>query len=182
MKLSRNGERVLTDKIIEGPAYYCGDYIDTDVMSPGRYDPIEGKEELAAIALIDHPGLAPFVNKEKNRTDFPIIIAGREFGCGSSRETAPLALYHAGTRIIIAKSFARIFYRNCINMGGIYPIKLDHSFDAQILNKVLKVDIEKRKIFVGSQILDFPSFGPLEEIVKSGGLAKYTLKMIREKQ
>ena len=162
--------------IIKGHVYYCNDYTDTDVMAPGRYDPIEGIENLAKIALIDYKGPAPFINKDNNRSDYSIIVAGREFGCGSSRETATLALLHSGVKVIIAKSFARIFYRNCINMGGLYPIVLDHHFDKEIFNKEMTIDTQKRIIQTGTTILDYPDFGPLQEIVESGGLAQYTLK------
>src|ERR1700736_6529069 len=105
------------DKSVNGKAYYCGDYVNTDLMAPGRFEPIESKEQLARIALIDYQGAVPFVNEKTGRSDYSVIIAGKEFGCGSSRETAPLALSLAGVQIVIAQSFGNIFFRNCINMG-----------------------------------------------------------------
>ena len=82
---------------IQGKAYYCGDYVNTDVMSPGRFEPYDGPEHLASIALIDYesPSGIPFVRPGEKRSDYTVIVAGTEFGCGSSRET-PQALHHAG--------------------------------------------------------------------------------------
>ncbi len=92
----------------KGKAYCCGDFVNTDVMSPGRFEPYESNEQLARIALIDYEGPTPFVNPGRgDRSDYTVIIAGKEFGCGSSRETAPQALAYAGARVVIARSFAR---------------------------------------------------------------------------
>ncbi|PIP63356.1 3-isopropylmalate dehydratase [Candidatus Roizmanbacteria bacterium CG_4_9_14_3_um_filter_33_18] len=89
-----------------------GNNINTDLITPGRYNITTDAKELAKIAFIEHrPNFAKTVKKD----DF--IIAGNNFGCGSSRETAVTALKACGIKAIIAKSFARIFYRNCINQG-----------------------------------------------------------------
>jgi 3-isopropylmalate/(R)-2-methylmalate dehydratase small subunit len=89
-----------------------GDNINTDLITPGRYNQTTDPAELANICFIEHrPDFAPKVKAG----DF--VVAGRNFGCGSSRETAVTALRHTGIEAILAKSFARIFYRNCMNQG-----------------------------------------------------------------
>lgn len=159
--------------IISGKAYYCGDYVDTDVMSPGRFEPYEGPEQLARIALIDHVSPVPFVDPATGRSPFRIIVAGEELGCGSSRETAPQALHYAGARVVIARSFARIFFRNCVNMGLLLPIRCPHPFDEAILGQELTVDTEARVVTWAGGRLSYPDLGPLEKIVAAGGLTPY---------
>src|SRR5688572_18849471 len=110
---TRNAGCDLDERVIEGTAFYCGDFVDTDAMSPGRFEPYEGEQQLARIALIDYVSPVPFVDPATGRSPYTVIFAGEEFGCGSSRETAPQALHYAGARVVIARSFARIFYRNC---------------------------------------------------------------------
>ena len=95
-----------------GRAMKYGDDVNTDAIIPGKYLTLTDPKELAKYAM---DGLDPsFSKKVKEKS---IIVAGRNFGCGSSREQAPLALKHAGVKCIIAESFARIFYRNAINVG-----------------------------------------------------------------
>lgn len=158
---------------IKGKVFYCKDYTDTDVIAPGRYDPIEGDEALAKIALIDYPSDSKFYNQKTKKSDYSIIIAGKDFGCGSSRETAPLALYAAGVRAIIAKSFARIFFRNCINMGGLIPIVLDHNFDFDVQNEHATINYQERKITFKKENYFFDDLGELNKILEAGGLSNY---------
>lgn len=98
--------------ILKGRVVKLGDNIDTDVILPGKYLTLVEPEDLAQHAL---EGLDPNFS-EKARSGV-IIIAGENFGCGSSREHAPIALKYAGVQGIIAKSFARIFFRNALNVG-----------------------------------------------------------------
>ncbi|MBQ6396924.1 MAG: 3-isopropylmalate dehydratase small subunit [Oscillospiraceae bacterium] len=101
-------ETILSCKILDR----LGDHIDTDVMTPGKYLTSYTPEHLGSICLIDlDPGF-----RERMRPG-GILLAGVNFGCGSSRETAPIALKAAGVRLVIAKEFARIFYRNALNIG-----------------------------------------------------------------
>lgn len=98
--------------IISGKAVKFGDNVDTDVILPAKYMTFIDPNELARHAM---EGLDPtFVAKAKSGV---ILVAGKNFGCGSSREQAPLALKYAGVRCVLAGSFARIFYRNAINIG-----------------------------------------------------------------
>lgn len=96
----------------EGRVWKFGDHVDTDLILPARYLNISRIEELAKNCFADLR--ADFTRKAKQGD---IVVAGENFGCGSSREHAPLALKGVGISIIIAKSFARIFYRNAINIG-----------------------------------------------------------------
>lgn len=98
--------------ILRGRVHKYGDHVDTDVIIPARYLVTTDPKELAAHAMEDlDPGFARRVQPGD------VIVAGRNFGCGSSREHAPLALKAAGVSCIVAVSFARIFYRNALNIG-----------------------------------------------------------------
>jgi 3-isopropylmalate/(R)-2-methylmalate dehydratase small subunit len=103
-----------------------GNSINTDLITPGRYNTTTDKRELARIAFIEH---RPEFAREVKKGD--IIVAGRNFGCGSSRETAVTALLECGIEAIIAPSFARIFYRNAIN-SGLLLIVADEGFLSRI--------------------------------------------------
>lgn len=162
---------------IVGPIFWCGDYVNTDVMAPGRFEPIEGVENLARIAMIDYESPVPFINQKTNRSDFRVIVAGRDFGCGSSRETATLGIFYAGVKVIIAKSFGRIFYRNCVNTG-IYPLVIPHEIGIESFGKEGIVDIEGLKCSLNGFVYNFSSLGPLHEIIQAGGLSEYTRRKI----
>lgn len=164
----------MNERIIRGKPYYCGDFVNTDVMSPGRFEPYESDEQLARIALIDYESEVPFVDPNTGRSPYEIIVAGEEFGCGSSRETAPQALSYAGARVVVAKSFARIFFRNCVNMGLLLPIAIPHTFGDWVRQHEVTVDLEARTVTCRDDRFSFPDFGPLEGIVAAGGLTNYT--------
>ncbi|MCX6770447.1 MAG: 3-isopropylmalate dehydratase [Candidatus Micrarchaeota archaeon] len=99
-----------------------GNAINTDLITPGRYNITTDRRELAKVAFIEH---RPEFAREVKKGDF--IVAGRNFGCGSSRETAVTALLECGVAAIIAPSFARIFYRNAIN-NGLLLVTADEAF------------------------------------------------------
>ena len=120
---------------IRGKAIRYGDDVNTDLIIPGKYLTITDSEELAKHAM---EGLdLDFSRKVRERS---IIVAGRNFGCGSSREQAPLALKYSGVKCIVAESFARIFYRNTINIG--LPV-LECEGISEIVNEgdELKIDL-----------------------------------------
>src|ERR1700733_14573728 len=108
--------------VISGPAYVVQDNIDTDQIIPAQYLTLvptipEEYEKLGGFALIGLPDdLYPvkFVNPGETKTPYQIVIGGRNFGCGSSREHAPIALGASGVQAVIAQSFARIFFRNSV--------------------------------------------------------------------
>ena len=121
---------------------YEQDNIDTDVIIPGTYLKIHDYNELATHAM---EGLDPeFPSKVK---DGDFIVAGKNFGCGSSREHAPIALSTCGIKAVIATSFARIFYRNSVDGAFLLPIEVDDETYRKIANSdQLEINIEKNEI------------------------------------
>ena len=115
--------------VYEGAVYVVKDNIDTDQIIPAQYLNLvptipEEYKKLGSFALIGLPEelyLDRYVKEGQLNSDYPIVIAGRNFGCGSSREHAPIALGSAGCKVVLAESFARIFFRNCVATGELYP-------------------------------------------------------------
>ena len=156
--------------MITGKAVRFGDNVDTDVIIPGKYLTLTDPVELAKHAM---EGLDPtFTRKIRSGA---IIVAGRNFGCGSSREQAPLALKHAGVRCVLAESFARIFYRNSINIG--LPVLECHGISGNVEEgDELAVDLEKGVVKNRSknstlQATQLPAF--ILEILSDGGLIEH---------
>src|SRR5258708_11015827 len=116
-------------KVVTSPVYVVGDNIDTDQIIPAQYliivPPIlEEYEKLGSYAMVGLPDeLYPdrFIAEGRTESDFKIVIAGKNFGCGSSREHAPIALGAAGVEAVVAESYARIFFRNSVVTGELYP-------------------------------------------------------------
>ncbi len=109
---------------LKGHIFRYGDNIDTDIICPGRFLELNDPKEIAAHAMA---GIDPDFPKQVKAGD--IIVAGHNFGCGSSREHAAMALKASGIKAVVAKSFGRIFYRNCINLGLIALVCPD-AYDA----------------------------------------------------
>jgi len=155
---------------VRGFAIKLGDDIDTDVILPGKYLVLTDPNELAKHAL---EGLDPSFPKRLRIGT--IIIAGKNFGCGSSREHAPIALKYAGVRAIIAKSFARIFYRNAINVG--LPIaECRNIYDITENGDIIELDIEKGIVRNITKNAEFNIPRPPElvlNILRCGGLVRY---------
>ena len=155
---------------IRGRAWKFGDSIDTDVILPGKYLTLTEPKELAQHAM---EGLDPEFSRRVQPGD--IIVAGRNFGCGSSREHAPLALKHAGVGAVVAKSFARIFFRNAVNIG--LPVVIcPEAYEAVEQGDQLEVDLEGgvlRNLTKGVELKFTPLPGFLLEILSSGGLIPY---------
>lgn len=157
--------------ILKGNVWKFPDNIDTDVIIPARYLNTFNPAELASHCMEDYD--RNFM-KKVNAGD--IIVAGENFGCGSSREHAPIVIKAAGISCVIAKSFARIFYRNAINIG--LPIfDSVEVFEKTEQGDTLEIQPEKgiinnvtRKIKF--QINPVPAF--IQEIIKAGGLVEYT--------
>ncbi|MDD1752583.1 MAG: 3-isopropylmalate dehydratase small subunit [Methanotrichaceae archaeon] len=160
-----------------GRAWKFGDDIDTDAIIPGRYLVINDPQELAKHLF---EGIRPDMATHVNQGD--IVVAGENFGCGSSREHAPLALKGAGISAIIAKSFARIFFRNAINTG--LPLF--------ICSEIARIsDGDSLEIDMGRGVIhnlandDFYKTTPLPtflmSIVEAGGLVEYTKRLLAAK-
>ncbi|MCU0520562.1 MAG: 3-isopropylmalate dehydratase small subunit [Anaerolineae bacterium] len=157
--------------VLAGRAWKYGDNIDTDAIIPARYLNMSTPEELAQHCMEDvDPGFAGAV-----RTG-DIIVGGVNFGCGSSREHAPLAIKGAGVSCVIADSFARIFYRNAINVG--LPILVCPAAAHDAANgDMLTVDLQAGQITNNRsglvyQTAPFPPF--IMKIIEAGGLVPYT--------
>lgn len=151
---------------------YDKDNIDTDVILPGPYLKIHDHDELSKHAM---EGIDNDFSKKVSKGDF--ILAGNNFGCGSSREHAPIALSHSGISAVLAPSFARIFYRNCVDGGYLLPLEIETSTLEQISdNDMLEIDIEKNQIHDATNGKNFSisPFPPLiKKIIDSGGLMYY---------
>lgn len=155
----------------EGKAFKYGRDIDTDVIIPARYLTSSDPEHLASHCLEDLD--ATFVDRVKPGD---IIVAEENFGCGSSREHAPIAIKAAGVSVVIAKSFARIFYRNAINIG--LPImECPEAVDAISDGDTVSVDADTGEIRdeTTGQVFQAQPFPPfLQEIIEAGGLINRT--------
>jgi 3-isopropylmalate/(R)-2-methylmalate dehydratase small subunit len=155
---------------MKGQAWKFGNNIDTDLIIPARYLTTSDPQELAKHAMEDAD--PKWINKMK-KGDF--IVAGENFGCGSSREHAPIAIKTAGVSAVIAKSFARIFYRNAINIG--LPILESKEAAGEIKQgdqievNLAKGEIKNLTTKLIYQAQPFPEF--MQKIIKAGGLIKY---------
>ncbi|HBT50123.1 MAG: 3-isopropylmalate dehydratase small subunit [Caldanaerobacter subterraneus] len=161
---------------MQGKAIKYGDNIDTDVIIPARFLNTSDPKELAQHCMEDLD--KEFKNKVK---EGDILVVGENFGCGSSREHAPLAIKASGISCIIAKSFARIFYRNAINIG--LPIlESREAVDGIEEGDIVSVDVDNgiiRNVTKGTEFKaqPFPEF--IKEIMKYGGLINYVREKVR---
>ncbi len=186
--------------MIEGSVWTCGDHIDTDAIIPARCLNVSTEKELAlhcmegvdpafasmaasrgdasagAVSPPPAPGGSAIRRSASEGDTSLVIVAGENFGCGSSREHAPLAIKGAGVSCVIAKSFARIFYRNAINIG--LPIlACPDAVEGTRAGDRLRIDLRAGKIAnldTGRtyQTSPFPSF--IMDIIAAGGLVEYT--------
>lgn len=150
-----------------------GDNINTDLITPGRYNITTDPVEMAKIAFIEY---RPEFAKKVRQDDF--LIAGSNFGCGSSRETAVIALKYCGLKAIIAKSFSRIFYRNCLNQGllaiyaDIVAIKAKDVLVLDLKNCRLEntTNKTKQKIHIPKFILTLYHAGGIITFIQKNGI------------
>lgn len=166
---------------------FKNDDINTDLIFPGKYtyDPLQ-PEEQAKCAMEDYD---PEFVKKVRKSD--IIITGKNFGCGSSREQAVTCLKFAGIDAIVAKSFARLFYRNAINSALAVvecPEVVDAVFrqnssqGAKLSDFVMDIDLSEGKIQLGSQEYSFPPWDKQAMLIfKSGGLVEYTKQRLKKR-
>jgi 3-isopropylmalate/(R)-2-methylmalate dehydratase small subunit len=170
--------------VFSGPVYVVRDNIDTDQIIPAQYLTLvptipDEYEKLGGYALCGLPdSLYPlrFVKDGQLDSEYPIIIAGRNFGCGSSREHAPIALGSAGSRVVLAESFARIFFRNCVATGELYPCESkDRLCDVFKTGDVVTVDLDALTVTARStgKIYSFKPLGDVRPVVDAGGLFNF---------
>ena len=155
--------------IFNGKAIKYGDNVDTDVIIPARYLNTIDQKELASHCMEDID--KDFVNKVQ---DGDIIIGGFNFGCGSSREHAPIAIKASGISLVIARSFARIFYRNSINIG-LAILECDEAVDGIAEGNKVEADLDNGVIYNRTtgksfKTQPFPEF--IQKIIANGGLVK----------
>ena len=156
-----------------GTSIKYGDNVDTDVIIPARYLNTIDKKELASHCMED-------IDKEftKKVKVGDIMIAGNNFGCGSSREHAPIAIKESGISVVIAKSFARIFYRNSINIG-LAIVECEEAVDGISEGDLVEADLDEGVIYNKTtgksfKTQPFPAF--IQEIIQNGGLVSSVQK------
>ena len=174
------------EKKIIGKAYILGDNIDTDQIIPAEHlvystsDPEElkkyGHYALSSVP-IEKAGLPDggksFINGDNYQSEYNIVIGGTNFGCGSSREHAPLALQVAGVKVVIAESYARIFYRNSVDGGFVIPYECSIKLNDKIkTGDTIEIDIDANiiKNHSDGKSYNLNPLGDVFEIVEAGGL------------
>jgi 3-isopropylmalate/(R)-2-methylmalate dehydratase small subunit len=174
---------------ITGKAYVLGDDIDTDQIIPAEYlvynpsDPQErayfGMYAMAGVP-IDKAGLPeghqPFVEEGQFKSPYRIVIGGKNFGCGSSREHAPLAIAEAGAPLVVAEYYARIFYRNSVNGGYLMPAECDDRLCEHIrTGDELEADIEAGTLVnrTTGKTHQLKPLGEVKPIIEAGGVFEY---------
>ncbi len=162
-----------------GSAYVLGDNVDTDQIIRAEHCTLntatpEGYEQLGRFAMSGLPdGFPPFIDPGTGKAAHQLIVAGRNFGCGSSREHAPVALGAAGITAVVAESFARIFFRNCIASGELLPVQIDGKIDHLVrTGDRVTIDLERGEVQrngerLGVRVLPL---GDIARIVEAGGI------------
>jgi 3-isopropylmalate/(R)-2-methylmalate dehydratase small subunit len=174
----------MTKSVFKGPVYVVRDNIDTDQIIPAQYLNLvptiaEEYEKLGSFALCGLPdSLYPirFVKPGAVKTDYPIVVGGRNFGCGSSREHAPIALGAAGSKVVLAEGFARIFFRNCVATGELYPCEIaDRLCDVLKSGDMISVDLDAATVTVEAtgKVYPFKPLGEVRPVVDAGGLFNF---------
>ncbi|KPK82672.1 MAG: 3-isopropylmalate dehydratase [Phycisphaerae bacterium SM23_33] len=177
------------EKMIRGKAFVVGDNVDTDQIIPAQYlsyNPAipEERRYFGRYALSGLPpegsglpeGNVPFIVGEAFRSEYAVVVAGRNFGCGSSREHAPLALAQAGVKAVVAQSYARIFYRNSINGGHLVPLETPERLIEKIATgQQVEVNVETAtlKNLNTGEIFQCAELGEAGPILAAGGIFQY---------
>jgi 3-isopropylmalate/(R)-2-methylmalate dehydratase small subunit len=174
----------MTKSVFTGPVYVVRDNIDTDQIISAQFLNLvptipEEYEKLGSYALDGLPkSLYPtrFVAEGKLDADYPIVVAGKNFGCGSSREHAPIALGSAGCHVVLAESFARIFFRNSVATGELYPCEITERLcDVLKTGDIVTVDLDAQTVTVKNtgKVYHFKPLGDVRPVVDAGGLFNY---------
>lgn len=173
--------------VFTGPVYVVRDNIDTDQIIPAQFLNLvptiaEEYEKLGSYALwgLPEPSYPTrYIKEGQLDSEYPIVVAGRNFGCGSSREHAPIAMGSAQCRVVLAESFARIFFRNCVSTGELYPCECtDRLCDVLKTGDVVTVDLDAATVTVKDtgKVYDFKPLGEVRPVVDAGGLFNYARK------
>ncbi len=177
------------EKIIRGKAFVLGDNIDTDQIIPAEYlsyNPADADERkfFGKYALSGVPapqsglpdGNIPFVAEGRFTGEYKVVIGGKNFGCGSSREHAPLALAEAGAEAVVAESYARIFFRNSVNGGYVVPFETPARLvDLFATGDEVEIDTQANTItnLRTGQTCELSPLGDVGPIVAAGGIFEY---------
>ena len=173
--------------VFTGPVYVVRDNIDTDQIISAQHLNLvptipEEYEKLGSFALDGLPkSLYPmrYVKDGALDSEYPIVVAGRNFGCGSSREHAPIALGSAGCKVVLGESFARIFFRNCVATGELYPCEITERLcDTLKTGDVVMVDLDAATVTVENtgKVIQFKPLGDVRPVVDAGGIFNYARK------
>ena len=176
----------MNESRIRGKVFIAGDNIDTDQIIPAQYLNLvptipEEYKKLGSYALCGLPDSYParYVEAGCNETRYAIIVGGSNFGCGSSREHAPISLGAAGCRAVIAKSFARIFFRNCIATGKIYPVESAEELAAELkTGDEVEIDLDKLTVTAtgSGKVYSIKPLGDVRAVIDAGGIFDYARK------
>ena len=167
---------------ITSPVYVCKDNIDTDQIIPAQYLTLvptiaEEYEKLGSYALIGLPDdqyPVKFVPEGGIKTPYRIVIAGRNFGCGSSREHAPIAMGAAGVEAVVADSYARIFFRNCVATGELYPYDASERLCEKVkTGDIATLDFDNDTLTVNGTTYVLKPLGEVRPVIDAGGLFNY---------
>jgi 3-isopropylmalate/(R)-2-methylmalate dehydratase small subunit len=173
--------------VFTGPIYVVQDNIDTDQIIPAQYLNLvptipDEYEKLGSYALCGLPESlysTRYVKEGQLDSEYPIVVAGRNFGCGSSREHAPIALGSAGCKVVLAEGFARIFFRNCVATGELYPCEaVDRLCAVLKTGDVVTVDLDAGTVTAkaSGKVYHFKPLGDVRPVVDAGGLFNYARK------
>src|SRR5277367_472714 len=169
-------------KVIRGKAYVVRDNIDTDQIIPAQYLTLvptipDEYEKLGSYAMVGLPSeLYPieFIKEGTTKTEYKIIIAGKNFGCGSSREHAPIALGACGVDAIIAESYARIFFRNSVATGELYPYEArERLIDRVKTGDIATIDFDNDTLEINGTVHELKPMGDVRPVIDAGGLFNY---------
>lgn len=169
-------------KIITGKVYVVGDNIDTDQIIPAQYLNLvptipEEYDKLGSYALSGLPDEYPaFVEPGKIKSEFAVIVAGSNFGCGSSREHAPIALGAAGIKAVVAQSYARIFFRNAVATGEVFPCETsDRLCEVFKTGDLVEIDLGADTCVQSATGRTFKlnPLGAVAPVVEAGGIFNY---------
>ena len=170
--------------VIRGRTYVVRDNIDTDQIIPAQYLNLvptipEEYEKLGSFALCGLPKdkyPTRYISEGETQTPYAIVIAGRNFGCGSSREHAPIALGAAGCQAVVAEGFARIFFRNCVATGELYPIETPvRLVDEFVTSDEAELDLDAgtlTNLRTGARF-ELRPLGDAKPVIDAGGLFAY---------
>lgn len=162
--------------------YVVRDNIDTDQIIPAEFltlvptipDEYEklGGHAMAGLPVASYP--VPFVEPGTLKTPYRVVIAGRNFGCGSSREHAPIALGACGVKAVIAESYARIFFRNCVATGELLPFETpERLLELVQTGDEVELDVAAETLRIGQRVIQLKPLGEARPVIEAGGIFNF---------